>query len=204
MGFKRWSATTGKILIAEGDLKEEQLVHHYKIAITTYHYNVLHSIVVNLDQALSKFVKSVHNAMVQKCIANVEIVGSGNKRLITATFVVTSDGRHLSMQLIYDGKTTRSMPFVDFPSFLSLSANPKHFSNTDGSVKVIKKTLVSYFESQKKRIMIGWKISSYINSRCLVRANDPRRHIVVGEEKHSVCEDPIQHKTLIAATQYFD
>ena len=151
MGFKRWSATTGKILIAEGDLKEEQLVHHYKIAITTYHYNVLHSIVVNLDQALSKFVKSVHNAMVQKCIANVEIVGSGNKRLITATFVVTSDGRHLSMQLIYDGKTTRSMPFVDFPSFLSLSANPKHFSNTDGSVKVIKKTLVSYFESQKKK-----------------------------------------------------
>ena len=148
---------TGKILIAEGDRKEEQLVHHYKIAIKTHHYNILHSIIVNLDQIPSTFVKSVHHTIVGKGIANVEIFGSGDKRLIAATFVVTSDGRDLSMQLICDGKTTRSMPFVDFPSFFSLSANPKHFPNTDGSVKVIKKTLVSYFESQKRELRLDKK-----------------------------------------------
>ena len=101
--------------------------------------------------------KSVHHTIVGKGIANVEIFGSGDKRLIAATFVVTSDGRDLSMQLICDGKTTRSMPFVDFPSFFSLSANPKHFPNTDGSVKVIKKTLVSYFESQKRELRLDKK-----------------------------------------------
>ena len=72
--------------------------------------------------------------MVEKGVANVEIVGSGYKQLIVATFVITLDGRFLLMQLIYDGKTTRSIPRVYFPTSFSLSANAKHFLNTDESV----------------------------------------------------------------------
>ena len=71
-------------------------------------------------------------------MANVEIVGSGDKRLITVRFVVTLDGRFLPMQLIHDGKTTRSIPLVDFPSSFYLNSNAKCFSNTDESVNVVK------------------------------------------------------------------
>ena len=72
--------------------------------------------------------------MVEKGVANVEIVDSGDKQSITATLVVTLHGRFLLMQLIYDGKTRRSIPRVDFPSSFSLSANAKQFLNADEPV----------------------------------------------------------------------
>ena len=59
------------------------------------------------------------------------------------------------MQLIYDRKTDKSIPRVDFSREFSLSANPKHFSNTDESIKIINEILNPYFESQKKGIRIG-------------------------------------------------
>ena len=71
--------------------------------------------------------------------------------------MVTLDGRDLPMQLIYDGKTARTIPRVDFQSFFSLSANPKHLSNTDEPVKIVKETIVSYFESQKKELGLDEK-----------------------------------------------
>ena len=78
------------------------------------------------------------HAMVKKGMATVETIGLGDKPLITATFVITLDRRYVPMQLIYDGKTTRSIPHVNVPSFFSLSANREHLSNTDKSAKVIK------------------------------------------------------------------
>ena len=82
--------------------------------------------------------------MAEKGVANLEIVDSGDKRLISTTFLIMLDGinKFLLMQLIYDGKTTRIMPSVDFPSSFSLSANLKGFLNADESVKIIKKILV--------------------------------------------------------------
>ena len=54
------------------------------------------------------------------------------------------------MQLIYDGKTIRIMPSVDFTSSFYVSANPKRFLNADESVKIIKKILVPYIKSLRK------------------------------------------------------
>ena len=60
--------------------------------------------------------------MAEKGIANLEILGSGDKRLICTAFLVTLDriNKFLPIQLIYDGKATRIMESVDFPSSLSL------------------------------------------------------------------------------------
>lgn len=52
-----------------------------------------------------------------KGIGYKEIVASGGKRSITATF--------LPLQITYDGKT-KSIPRIDFPSSLTLSANSEH------------------------------------------------------------------------------
>ena len=75
--------------------------------------------------------------MAKKGVSTVEIVGSGKKRSITATFVVSLDCTFLPMQLIYDGKTQQSVPKVEFLSSFSLIANPKHYSNTAESIKII-------------------------------------------------------------------
>ena len=56
------------------------------------------------------------------------------------------------MQLIYDGKTEASYPKVKFPSSCSLSANPKHFSNTAESLKLINEVIVPYVDEQRKTL----------------------------------------------------
>ena len=52
------------------------------------------------------------------------------------------------MQLIYGGKTLKSLPNFEFPDSFSLSVNPKHFSNT----QVVTEIVAPYFENQRKEL----------------------------------------------------
>ena len=56
------------------------------------------------------------------------------------------------MQLIYGGKTEKSLPRFNFPESFSLSANPKHFSNTAESIKVIEEVVIPYIEKQRQEL----------------------------------------------------
>ena len=66
----------------------------------------------------------------------VPIKGSTEKRMITATFTITLDDYFLPEQLIYGGKSSKSLPRVNLPKSFSLSANPKNYSNEQESIKV--------------------------------------------------------------------
>ena len=57
---------------------------------------------------------------------SVSIIGSGDKRPITLTFIINLAGHFLPVQLIYGGK---SIPNVVFPKGFPLSTNAKHNSN---------------------------------------------------------------------------
>ena len=52
------------------------------------------------------------------------------------------------MQLIYGGKTLKSLPNFEFPDSFSLSVNPKHFRNT----QVVTEIVAPYFENQRKEL----------------------------------------------------
>ena len=53
------------------------------------------------------------------------------------------------MQLTYKGKARRSFPRVNFPPSFSLSANMKHFSNTQESMKLLDEIVVPYIEKER-------------------------------------------------------
>ena len=57
--------------------------------------------------------------MAPKGTKKVSIAGSEDKRSITAKFTVSLAGDFLGMQLIYGGKTKRSLPPVKFPENFS-------------------------------------------------------------------------------------
>ena len=54
------------------------------------------------------------------------------------------------MQLIYGGKANQSLPKSEFLVRFSLSANPKHYSTTAESIKLINELIIPYI--QKERI----------------------------------------------------
>ena len=55
------------------------------------------------------------------------------------------------MQLIYSGKTKQSLPRYKFPESLSLSVNPKHFSNSEEPIKIIEEIVLPYVEKERQK-----------------------------------------------------
>ena len=74
----------------------------------------------NLDQTPTKYVPGSNKTMALKGSNNVPITRSTDKRMITATFMITLNGKFLPLQLIYCGKTVKSIQRVKFSSLFSL------------------------------------------------------------------------------------
>ena len=105
MKFVRRMGTTGKVQIPE----EIEISYLHAIVRTIEENNIPTSLVMNLDQTPTKFIPGTNKTMALK----------GSK---TVPFTITL-GLFLPPQLIYGGKTIKSLPRVEFPSSFSLSVN---------------------------------------------------------------------------------
>ena len=152
MGFKKRAASTGKVIIPEGASRESELTFLHDIVQKVEEHNIPPSLVFNLDQTPSKYIQSSRYTMGKEGAKSVSICGSSDKQSITATFIVTLDGSFLPMQLIYGGKTSKSLPSVEFPEGFSLSANPKHYSNSEESMKVIEEIVIPHSVKTRKKL----------------------------------------------------
>ena len=85
--------------------------------------------------------------MAEKGSNSVPISGLSDKRSMTVIFTITINEKFVVMLLIYRGKTNQNLPKFEFPVF-SLSANPKHYSNTAESIKLIKEIIIPYIEKE--------------------------------------------------------
>ena len=74
------------------------------------------------------------------------------RKSLTATFGITFCNSFLSIQLIYGGKTSQSIPRTKFPESFSLSANVNNFSNTMESIKLIHEFTLPYVERERRRL----------------------------------------------------
>ena len=101
---------------------------------------------------LWKYIPSARQTLAKKGVKSVSIAGSTDKRSITGTFLITLEGHFLPMQPIYGGKTEKNLPRFNFPESFSLGANPKHFSNTAESIKVIEEVVIPYIEKQRQEL----------------------------------------------------
>ena len=135
MGFVLRPKTTAKVLIPEGALKEAELKFRHQIVNYVEKYQTPPSLIINLDQTPSKYVQISSNTMQKKGTENVPISGIDDKRYITGTFSITMENKFLPMQLIYKGKTSHSLPKIQFLNGFSLSTNLKHCNNETESLK---------------------------------------------------------------------
>ena len=64
-------------------------------------------------------------------LKRVELIEQDDKRQITATFAGTVSGDFLSMELVYEGKTTNCHPSVRFPETWHVMHNANNWCNED-------------------------------------------------------------------------
>ena len=149
MDFVRRAGTTGKVKIPSGAKKEAKLTFLHEIVNNVEKFQILSLSVLNLDQTISKYVSMGKTVMTEKGLNCVPISSLSDKKQMTETFTITVNGKFLPMQLIYGGKTNQSLPKFEFPVGFSLSANPKHCSNTAESIKLIKEIIIPYIEKER-------------------------------------------------------
>ena len=152
MGFKKRTCTTSKPEIPELAKKEAKLIFQHQIAEVVERHSIPLPLVMNFDQTPLKHAPVANQTLSRKGSKHVAIKGQSFKQAITATFGITFSDKFLPMQLIYGGKTKRSLPKVKFPDSFSLSVNEKHFSNTNESLKLIEDIITPYVEKERGKL----------------------------------------------------
>ena len=92
--------------------------------------------------------------MATKNSTHVHVASFSYKQAITGTFDITLSNKFLPMQSIHGGKTAQSLPKFKFPELFSLSANPKHFSNTMKSLKLLDEIIIPYVRNEHERLKL--------------------------------------------------
>ena len=152
MGFKRRTATTGKVNVPPNLLEEIKVTFLHCLLAKIHKYQIPPSMIINLDQTPMKYCQISKRTQAKIGSSRVPLAASDDKRLITGTFAITLSGSFLPMQLIYGGKTSKSLPRVKFPDTFTLSVNPKHYSNETESIKFFEEVIIPYIEAERERL----------------------------------------------------
>ena len=110
MGFIQRMPTTGKVEILDEVRKEVETTYLHSTVSIVENNKIPKSMKINLGQTPSKCVPGYKKTLAPKRIKSFSVAGSTDKRTITATFNITTDGKFLPMQIICGGKTSKSIP----------------------------------------------------------------------------------------------
>lgn len=91
---------------------------------------------LNLEQARTKFVPGSSRNQVQIDPDSVPIASSNDKTMMNATSKITRIGVFLTHAADLWGLNFKEFSVVKFPDFFTLTANEKHFSNEQESLKL--------------------------------------------------------------------
>jgi hypothetical protein len=146
----RRKATTAKLPVPEGVLKEVKLSFQREISQLVKTHNIPESLVINHDQTPLTYISVSNNTLAPEGSKVVGLDGTKDKRQITGNFAVTLSGEFLPMQLIYQGKTKRSEPKIKFPEGFHVTHTHNHWSNTTTSVQFLEKIINPYVDGVRK------------------------------------------------------
>ena len=89
--------------------------------------------------------------MAVKGAKHISRAGAIDKRSINVTLYESLDGGMLPFQLIYTGKTEKSLPDFTFPDGFCIAFKQKHWSNETETIRLIGDLLVPYIEKVKEK-----------------------------------------------------
>lgn len=119
--------TKAKVSVENFELLKAQFLLDVKVAIEFD--DIPPELVINWDQTGIHYVPVSSWTMENEGSKWVEIAGADDKQQITAVFGGSIAGDFLPVQLIYQGKTTRSLPSHKFPSSWHVTFTENHWSS---------------------------------------------------------------------------
>jgi hypothetical protein len=188
----RWRARTTAASKLPADWEEQGVRMAKRIAAHMEMHTVHPSLVINLDQTGVKLVPSSAWTY-EKCnSSSVAVMGAEDKRQITACIASSLSGELLPLQLIFEGKTERSLPqrtAASIASLCHLTFSDNHWSSQKTMQQYVSEIIMPYAETciRKHRlhadahIILALDVRSVHKSeefRLFLRTHHPRIHLV--------------------------
>ena len=149
----RRKATTEKIPVSPGLLKEVKLNYQRNIKQLHSWHDIPDELIVNFDQTPLSYISSPNHTLAEQGSSSVPLIGKGKKKQITGTFAVTKSGEFLPMQIIYEGKTDRYHPKgVEFPDGFNITHSKNHWSNEEKVVEHLTTVIFPYLKKKKEEL----------------------------------------------------
>ena len=101
-------------------------------------------LILNFDQTGVKIVPSSTWTMDREGSRRVEVIGVGDKRMITAVFCGSLVGDFLPVQVIYKGKTNRVHPHYQFPINWHVTHSGNHWSTEVTMIQYVENIIIPY------------------------------------------------------------
>ena len=149
---KRKGNTKAKVEVEQFD--EMKRLFHQDIRSAVVMDEVPPELIINWDQTGLSYVPVSQWIMEEEGAKRVEIDGKDDKRQITAVFGCSLIGDFLPLQLIYQGKTTKCLPQVQFPLDWSIVYTVNHWSNEETMEVYITKVIIPYLSETKRKLKI--------------------------------------------------
>ena len=116
MNFVQRKSTTAKSKDTSASFAERKQSFLNDVVATVTMESIPPELILNWDQTGIKIVPCSTWTMDKRGVKRVEMIGTSDKRQITAVFCGTMTGDFLTVQVIYKGKTPRCHPCFAFPS----------------------------------------------------------------------------------------
>ena len=153
--FTRRAGTTTRPQYLAGCLKSASSLFRTDVSRAIAQLKIPPELALNTNQTPSSYVLVERMTMASKNSSSVPNRGLTDKRNITLTFVISFSGEFSPMQIIYQGKTSRSQPVgFKFPNGFAVSQNEKHHSNEAETLSLIDKVIKPFVEGNKKELKL--------------------------------------------------
>ena len=149
---KRKGSNAGKIIVKR--FKEVEEVFMADIRAEVLMNDIHPQLIFNWDQTPLYYVPTGEWTMNKAKEKIIPIASSDDKRQITAVLAVTLTGEFLPPQLIYQGKTNRSHPTVQFPKDWDVWHTENHWSNEETMKRYIEKIIVPFVSNKRRDLKL--------------------------------------------------
>ena len=112
-------------------------------------------LIVNWDQTGIHLVPTGDWTMHRAGEKIIPINNSDDKRQITAVLAASMAGEYLAPQLLFQGKTERCHPKVDFPKGWDVWHSENHWSNEDTMKRYIERIIIPFMDLKRKALMLA-------------------------------------------------
>ena len=150
MNFVQRKLTTAKSKDTSASFAERKQSFLNDVVATVTMENIPPELILNWDQTGIKIVPCSTWTMDKRGVKRVEMIGTSDKRQITAVFCGTMTGDFLPVQVIYKGKTPCCHPRFAFPSGWHITHSPKNWSTEATMQEYVENIIVPYVEKARE------------------------------------------------------